>query len=294
MATTIRICMLNADVPVPAVFTQRAPTYGRIFHELLAKASTQVTIESEDFDVQEQHYPETIDEFDAIVISGSANSAYDDIPWIHRLDAYVRDVYTNHPRVKIFGSCFGHQLMCQSLLKEYGVKVEADSKGFEIGVKEITLHQQFRETFAKNNESHQILGEGLRLQFVHHDHVVISKPELVPQDWMTLGSTEHCAVQGVYQEGRILTLQGHFEFDRFVNCETIKTFFAGWEPPKLQAALDDIDADDDAIAAAEMVLKFFVQEPVKRDGDHSCHIRVEEGVESPTEGDHLKSVLVGA
>jgi GMP synthase-like glutamine amidotransferase len=264
MASPIRICVLNADIPVPNVFAQRAPTYGRIFHQLLTQACPNITIQATDFDVMQDEYPESFADFDAIIVSGSANSAYDDLSWIHKLDACIRNVYTHHPHVKIFGSCFGHQIVCQSLLKEYGVKVEQDPNGWEIGVKEITLHPRFQEAFGQRTDSTD-LGDSMRLQFVHHDHVVISSPELLPESWMSLGSTQHCAVQGVYEPGRVLTLQGHFEFDRFVNSECIKYFFEPtWEAERLEEALAAIEADDDSKVAARMIIGFFLEEGYER------------------------------
>jgi hypothetical protein len=83
MAQTLRICMLNADVPVPAVYKERATTYGNIFHHLLCNAaritSPNLEITSQDFNVIEGKYPDDVFIFDAIIISGSANSAYDDL-----------------------------------------------------------------------------------------------------------------------------------------------------------------------------------------------------------------------
>jgi GMP synthase-like glutamine amidotransferase len=262
MASQIRICMLNADIPVPNVFAQRAPTYGRIFHQLLTQASPNIKIQSTDFDVMQDEYPGSLADFDAVIVSGSANSAYDDLPWIHKLDAYIRDVYVHHPRVKIFGSCFGHQIVCQSLLKEYGVKVEQDPNGWEIGVKEVKLHPRFQKAFKERTASVN-LADSMRLQFVHHDHVVIPSPELLPTSWMSVGNTQHCAVQGVYEPGRVLTLQGHFEFDRFVNRECIKHFFEStWEAESLEEALAAIEADDDSKDAALMIVRFFLKDEV--------------------------------
>ncbi|KAF2023987.1 class I glutamine amidotransferase-like protein [Setomelanomma holmii] len=264
MAQTLRICMLNADAPVPAIVDQRAPTYGRIFHNLLSAAASQIApdvkVTSTDFDVVNGQYPTSLADFDAIIISGSANSAYDDLDWIRGLDAYTLDVYQNEPRVKIFGSCFGHQLMCQSLLGARAVRVEQDPKGWEIGVQDIILHDHFRSALRANTLG--ILGdipESIRLQFVHHDHVVLPTPDSLPLDWMPLGSTQHCAVQGIYKPGRILTLQGHFEFDRFVNGETVRYFFPKLAPQALSQHLDAIDADDDAVGAAMMVLGFLLE-----------------------------------
>ena len=278
MAQVLRICMLNADAPVPVVAGKRAPTYGRVFHDLLSSAANNtkssrhrsenvVRITSTDFNVVVNEYPASITEFDAIIISGSANSAYDDLPWIRKLERWVKEVYENEPSLKIFGSCFGHQLVCQALLKDYGVKVEKDPKGWQLGVKEITLHQQFRGRFFGNDKGVEAGGlEKMRLQFVHHDHVVVPDMEALPQSWMTVGNTQHCAVQGIYEPGRVLTFQGHFEFDRFINSETVKYFFPGWQPKVLEETLDDIDADDDSVMAASMVLKFFLEGSIRKHG----------------------------
>jgi GMP synthase-like glutamine amidotransferase len=266
--------MLNADTPVPVVHDKLAATYGRIFHNLLTSAantsnnitSKPINITSTDFDVVKNEYPASLEEFDAMIISGSANSAYDDVPWIRKLEKWVKEVYEQEPRIKIFGSCFGHQLVCQALLKEYGFKVEKDPQGWELGVQEITLHDKFRESFAMTSESHSEILKAMRLQFVHHDHVVILETEALPSSWMPVGSTKHCAVQGVYEPGHVLTYQGHFEFDRFVNSETIKFFFPTWQPRVLEETFEAIDVDDDSIAAAQMVLRFFTEKDVKRKG----------------------------
>ncbi|KAI4938241.1 hypothetical protein J4E85_000680 [Alternaria conjuncta] len=215
MARNLRICMLNADAPVPVVAAERAPTYGRIFHQLLSSAaantkspgaplSTAIKITSTDFDVTRNEYPSSIAEFDAIIISGSANSAYDELPWIRKLARWTKEIYEKEPRVKIFGSCFGHQLVCQALLGDYGVKVEKHPEGWELG--------------------------------------------------------------GMYEPGRVLTFQGHFEFDRFINSETIKYFFPNWQPKVLAETLDAIDADDDSVAAAGVVLKFFLDDSARKHG----------------------------
>jgi GMP synthase-like glutamine amidotransferase len=264
--------MLNADVPVPKVVAERSSTYGRIFHKLIAttaaRTSPHVTIKSQDYDVRKGEYPESLSDVDLILITGSGNSAYDDLDWIRRLDLYVLDIYVNHPRVKMFGSCFGHQLICQSLLKQFGVRVEPDTNGWELGVQEITLEKPFREAMKKDHQADWASSideaDKIRLQFIHHDHVVLPSPETLPSSWMTVGSTQHCAIQGVYERGRVFTLQGHFEFDRFINSEIIKTFFASWEPERLEDALKAIDADDDSESAIEMLLQFTQEEvPVR-------------------------------
>lgn len=262
MAQTLHIAIFNTDIPVPEVFTRRASTYGQIFYELLSAAAARttphLTIESTEYDTRKLEYPATLDDVDLILITGSINSAYDDIPWVHELEQYIIDVYRDHPRVKWFGSCFGHQIIAQALLKQYNVRVDAEPKGHEIGVKSIAMDSKFRSEFAKSGFE---VPETLRMQFIHGDFVSVPDMDVLPDTWSVLGSTPWCANQGMMEAGRVLTFQGHFEFDRFVNGETVKTFFARKAPQWLDESLKAVDADDDAELAAEMVLHFATQKP---------------------------------
>ena len=261
MAQTLHIAVFNTDIPVPEVFTQRASSYGKIFHELLSAAAHRthpnITVKTTEYDTRKFEYPSSLEDVDLILITGSINSAYDDIPWVHRLEQYVISTYHSHPRVKWFGSCFGHQLICQALLKPYGVRVDADERGWELGVKEIAMSSKFRKDFAERGFE---VPEKMRLQFVHGDFVVVPDIEKLPSGWSIMGSTEWCKNQGMMEVGRVLTFQGHFEFDKFVNSETLKTFFARKAPEWLEESLKAVDADDDAEFAAEMVLSFIMQE----------------------------------
>ncbi|KAJ4404627.1 hypothetical protein N0V91_005777 [Didymella pomorum] len=260
MAQTLHIAIFNTDIPVPEVFTQRASTYGQIFHSLLSAAakrtSPSLTIKSTEYDTRKLEYPSTLDDVDLILITGSINSAYDDIPWVHTLSSYITSTYRSHPHVKWFGSCFGHQIIAQALLAQYNVRVDAEPKGHEIGVKSIAMDPKFRSEFAKQGFE---IPEVLRMQFIHGDFVNVPDWNKLPEGWSVLGSTEWCKNQGMMEVGRVLTFQGHFEFDRFVNGETVKTFFARRDPEWLEDSFKAVDADDDAGLAAEMVLHFATQ-----------------------------------
>lgn len=62
----------------------------------------------------------------------------------------------------------------------------------------------------------------------------------------------------MYQKGRVLTYQGHFEFDEFVNSETLKVFgpLAGWGPEEVDKVVETTKGEDDSIWAAEVVMQF--------------------------------------
>ena len=128
-----------------------------------------------------------------------------------------------------------------------------------MGVQTITISPEFRHAMNASTDSVGV-PEKLRLQFVHGDHVKLPSLDALPPSWVILGRTQHCAVQGVYEPGRVLTYQGHFEFDRFVNAETLKFFSSKWEMPLLEEYLKAADADDDSEVACDIVLRFFMDE----------------------------------
>ncbi|KAJ4305737.1 hypothetical protein N0V90_001268 [Kalmusia sp. IMI 367209] len=249
MSSKLRIAMFNTDTPVPTV-RPKWNTYGKMFEDLLIAAASRIaphiTIESTEYDIQKFEYPPSLTDVDVILVTGSAASSYETDKWIRHLDDYVQDVYKNHHHVKI-------------LLREYGARVEKDPKGYELGVKEIRLEEKFRKTLRNLSPSSRGLPESLRVQMIHADHVVVPTLEVLPDTWTILGSTQHCAIQGMYDPARVLTLQGHFEFDRFVNTEIMKVFGVSWDPQMLQDGLEAIDADDDAELVAEVVLQFLLE-----------------------------------
>ncbi len=112
----------------------------------------------------------------------------------------------------------------------------------------------------------------LRLQFVHADHVVLPS---MPEGFESIGRSEHCALQGIWKRGRVLTYQGHAEFDRFVNSETLKVIGKPvWDVGFLERALKAVDRDDDADWAAGVMLKFFLEDV---DGAITGHADVVQG-----------------
>lgn len=215
-------------------------------------------------------------------------------------------MYADYPEVKIFGSCFGHQIVAQALLSisnfdikssdEALLKVDACPFGYEVGIHPIRLNPGFTcyfpgllEAYSRldghsvnNNNEKKKRKEDFRIQLVHGDRVVpvstnnTNNNVLLPPPWINLGSTPLCPIQGLYRPHRILTYQGHFEFDTFVNRETCLEFArrGNWEGSFVEdclvriesaATVHEEDDDDDSKLAAEMVVMFFVGED---DGVH--------------------------
>lgn len=250
---------------------------------------------------------------DAILITGSASSAYDAHPWIAKLQSFIQTVHVNYPLVKIFGSCFGHQIIAQALLSGSADKlgvvtaptstfhVEHASTGYEMGIQPITLDPAFTAQFPPLARASS--QKPFRIQLIHGDQVVPTPAARaaaaaagtdvsLPAPWMNIGSSAQCPIQGLYHPGRILTYQGHFEFDTFVNRELCVEFGrrAHWPASDVASYVRQIERalvpgqedDDDSQAAAEAVLLFFAGD------DHVPQIggiAAPNGMITPPEGD---------
>lgn len=291
----IHVAMLNADTSVPNVYGGLG-TFGDILQRVLAISASRtragLSIKHSVFNVVSGEYPDSPHDLDAVVITASAASSYDDLHWIRMLKEYVVMLYENNPKIKMFGSCFGHHLICEALLKDHGLRVEKHPQGWEIGISEVVFSDEFRKEFGgfeyRGNQDDTLRFSGrlpspdddescghehkycrstisrARLQFVHADQVVLpSSATSLSEPWILVGSTEHCAVQGVYQPRRVLTLQGHFEFDKFETQHTMDIF--GAEPDNKTHDINLKEARDDGEVVAAMVVRFLAEQ-----GPHSA------------------------
>lgn len=215
------------------------------------------------------------DIIDGILITGSANTSYkkDTKPWIANLEVYIREVYAKFPAVKMFGSCFGHQIIAQALFPGV-LHVEHCPLGYEFGIVPITLDDAFNESFSHIADSlRQRNQQWFRLQLVHGDRVVPVNNAYevkLPSPWFNLGSTDKCPIHGLYNPRRVMTYQGHFEFDAFVNRESCMEFGRrlGWDKDAVEGLVQQINValpaagegkeeEDDSKAAAEAVVLLF-------------------------------------
>lgn len=128
-----------------------------------------------------------------------------------------------------------------------------DPAGWELGVNRVDVSDEFVDTF-----SSLLPSKSLRLQFLHGDHVAFTNGRL-PDGVYLVGSTAHCQIQGIYQPGKILTFQGHPEFDQFINTECLKLVGqrVGWEDEFLDSAMAAAAQSDDASIAADIIVAFF-------------------------------------
>jgi len=145
------------------------------------------------FDVFSGIYPDSIDDCDGYIMTGSRFSVYDDELWVHRLKEYVAELYL--AKKKFVGICFGHQMIAEAL----GGKVTKSSRGWGIGAHDFTV-DVYEPWMNPPLERYTIL-------MSCQDQV-----EVLPSDSTVLAGNQLCPV-GMYRVGHhFLGIQGHPEF----------------------------------------------------------------------------------
>jgi len=167
-----------------------------------------------EYKIAQGHFPSSVDECDIWFITGSPKSVYDDIPWVHQLTNFTKELHKQ--KKKTIGICFGHQMVSHAL----GGKVTKSPKGWGVGVRPFKLIK--KEPWMAGQS------EQVSLLFSHQDQVV-----QLPSEARLLASDDFCQNQMAQIESHILTIQGHPEFtvkfarDRLISRKDIideKTF----------------------------------------------------------------------
>jgi GMP synthase-like glutamine amidotransferase len=96
--SVLNVAVFNCGYTSPCI-QERRGQYDEIFAALLqpslervrAKTATNfnISLNVRGYDTVKQEYPVTLDEIDAIIISGSPNGAYQQLAWIQTLCQYV-------------------------------------------------------------------------------------------------------------------------------------------------------------------------------------------------------------
>ncbi|KAI5795528.1 class I glutamine amidotransferase-like protein [Geopyxis carbonaria] len=242
----LRIAVLEADHPLDGT-TAKYGTYGGVFTQLLTDAAQSLswdpesTLDISKFDVERhQHFPESLDSLDAILISGSRANAFDDTPWIIQLTEYVRNILITQSRVKVVGVCFGHQIIARAL----GVNIVRSVTGWEASVCALPLNELGMKLFGKQN---------IKIFQMHKDIV-----SALPSGASNLGSTDKCMIQGMYEPGRYISIQGHPEFTGEIVREilTLRHSTGIFTDEEYKDMIGRVDDEHDGVLVAKGFLSF--------------------------------------
>ena len=129
--------------------------------------------------------------FDAVIISGSQRSVYEDLSWIHDLTDWIRQVHAGG--IPVLGICWGHQFLAQAL----GGRIVAMDR-YELGYK----------TIERRGESQLFAGiPETFLAFETHSDRVYELPEGATE----LATNEVC--NQAFRIGQTYGVQFHPEYD---------------------------------------------------------------------------------
>jgi GMP synthase-like glutamine amidotransferase len=156
----LRLAILEADTPQPQT-NARYGGYGGVFTALLTAAAgdapdalaSKLKITAHDVvNEPDTAYP-SLDDVDALLITGSRHTAFNNDEWIKKLVAYAKAA-VDTGRVRVVGVCFGHQILARAM----DAPVTKNTKGWEVAVTDFDLTDKGKEIFQ--------LGEGVE-KLVH-------------------------------------------------------------------------------------------------------------------------------
>jgi hypothetical protein len=148
---TLRLAILECDTPQPQT-REKFGGYAGVFTALLSNAaqtlsppqdlSSLVTISAHDV-VNDLHSYPSLQDVDALLLTGSRHTAFDNDPWILKLVEYTKRAIDSG-RVKVVGICFGHQIIGRAV----GAGVGKSENGWEVAVTEVDLTEKGKQIFA--------------------------------------------------------------------------------------------------------------------------------------------------
>jgi GMP synthase-like glutamine amidotransferase len=200
--------------------------YDTIFHTLLAGHG----FEFADFAVVDNQFPDSVDDADGWLITGSKHGAYEDHTWIPPLEAFIREIVARG--LPLIGVCFGHQIIAQAL----GGKVEKFDGGWAVGP-----------------TTYQIGEDTLSLNAWHQDQVTV-----LPEGARVLGTNDFCKYAILSYGDTIWTIQPHPEFTNAFIEGLIQTRGRGVVPDHLlEAASARLNSPNDNEKVAAQMAAFF-------------------------------------
>jgi len=235
----VRIGILETAALEPGV-KNKYGSYAEMFQCLFLSVDNQV--EFNVYQVINGQYPESIDECDAFLITGSKFDAHGDEPWILKLRDYIVDLHKQ--RKKLIGICFGHQLIARAL----GGLTQKSKYGWGVGNVSSHIDQVKPWMGAKNIQS---LKKEFSLLMSHQDQVA-----KLPDQASLIASSDYCPISSFQIASHILTFQGHPEFQADYLRYTMNKRREVIGEEKYNKAIDSLERPNDSQLVTQWIINF--------------------------------------
>ena len=177
------------------------PSYDKMFSSLLRNKKKYWNTKV--YNVYEDLFPENLNDYNAFIITGSAYGVYENHTWIHKLFQVIKQIVGL--KIPLLGVCFGHQAIAQAL----GGQVTKSSKGWGIGIKEISTLKHYSPLGAIQK---------LDLIFFHQDQVI-----RLPKKAQLIAQNSFCEIASFSLGKHVFTLQAHPEFNKDFSLQLLNT-----------------------------------------------------------------------
>jgi GMP synthase-like glutamine amidotransferase len=190
VASTLRVCILDNDNLDPAVVDPYV-SYGAMTEKMFAAAGTRWQFDR--FNTTRQEYPDSFDDYDAVLLTGSRADSFSDTPWVQALRARVTELLRQ--RKPLLGICFGHQLIAHCL----GAQVGRAPQGWGMG--RMTYDWCGPQPLTARSPA------TLSLLASHQDQVLT-----LPAGATLLARSDFCPVAAYQIDNHVFCVQPHPEF----------------------------------------------------------------------------------
>lgn len=217
-------------------FAQKHPKDSEKFPSMMRAVRPDWTFEV--FSVKDGEFPETLEPFDGVMLTGSPASVHDDASWIKRLLVLIRQI--NARGLPMFGACFGHQAIALAL----GGTVKSNPHGY--------VHGRVENTVTARQPWMASLPETFALYGSHVEQVSDLPPSAVP-----IAQSRDCAIAGFVLNGRIYTTQHHPEMTADFIAALTEEMADYLGPDIAEGARSSLTLPSDSKSFAETIATFF-------------------------------------